>query len=421
MRYISDRWGGSRRVAMWELYNELLNCGGKDAAAAERWVAEMGKAMREYEISRHGKAHPVIVSTVSFVPEQRFFADSPGTDLMVGHFYGEAGQSGNPIDVAKAMHDGVLENLSTIRYSRPFLENERTLSSRYPDHVQKKMEHAAAWSQMASGAASPGASWFVFGEGMAYRNRDVVSGTHKAMRAILAATGLSTVNARPLKVPSSNPEVLPMVVSDGSSVLGWVLHDNPDDYDIENINAWRANKTAAHASVTAQAVGNWVRIVDKQDPSRSLDAHFDRLGRVISQRTGIPHAEAVERAKEALLTARKAAGFLRKFAAQKGREFVQQKVRESLTEITATLEEIERRQGTLKRAYRGHPKVTSDLTVEGLRAGVHRVVWYDDTTGSTIRVDSVRGPRAVLRTPPFSQHVAFTIVADRSEKVPAPR
>ncbi len=64
MQYVSDRWGNSSRIAMWELYNELLNCGGTNAPAAEAWVAEMGQALRNYEKNKYGKAHPIIVSTV---------------------------------------------------------------------------------------------------------------------------------------------------------------------------------------------------------------------------------------------------------------------------------------------------------------------------------------------------------------------
>ena len=420
MEYISDRWGGSRHVALWELYNELLNCGGTNAEAAARWVAEMGTALREHEIARYGKAHPVIVSTVSFVPEHRFFDDSPGTDLMVSHLYIDEGDSGNPVEVAKAVRDGVLRNLSTIDYSRPFLENERTLSRLYPDDVQKKMEHATAWALMTSGAASPGATWLLFGEGTPFRDKDVVSDTHKAMRAILATVRSSTFNFRPVSVPSSNPEVVPMALSDGSSVLGWVLHDNPDDYDIENINAWRTKKVTGEV-LAAQAIGNWVRIVDEKSPSPRLDAHFERLGAAISKRTGLPQAEAVQRAKEILRTPGKAAGFLRKIAAEKGREFVRERVKEGLVELAATLADIERRQGILKRTYRGHPKVKSDLTVEGLGGGTHHVVWYDDTTGSAIRVDSASGSKVVLRTPPFSEHIAFTLMDDPSGKSPTRR
>jgi len=411
MKYVSDRWGRSRRIAYWELYNELLNCGGTDAEAAQRWVAEMGQALRQHELSRYGKAHPVAVSTVSFVPKHRFFLDSPGTDLVVTHFYTAEGESGNPIVVAKAIRDGVLENLEAIDFSRPFLENERTLSRRYPDEVQRKLEHAAAWSLIASGAASPGATWVVLGEGMAFRDKAVVSDTHKAMRAILDTIDFSTFDSRPARVTSSNPEVLPMVLSGGSSVLGWVLHDNPDDYDIEHINAWRARKKATDKVLAAQAIGNWVRIVDEHGDSSRLDAHFDRIARVISQRTGLSHAEALERAKAALRSPQKAAPFLRKFAAEKGWETVREKVVENITGFVAALEETERRRGILERTYRGHPKVTSDLTVEGLGAGAHRVVWYDDETGATIRVDSVSGSRVVLKTPPFSEHIAFTLMA----------
>jgi len=408
LRYVSDRWGGSRRIAFWELYNELLNCGGTDAEAAGRWVAEMGTALRRHEISRYGKAHPVIVSPVSLVPTHRFFVDSPGTDLMVSHFYRDEGDSGNPIEVAKAMREGVLQNLSDVGYSRPFLENERTLSRRHPDAVQKKMEHAAAWALVASGAANPGASWFVLGGATPFRNKAIVSDTHKAMRRILDAAGFPAFASRPVKIPSSNPEVLPMAVSDGTSVLGWVLHDNPVDYDIDNIDAWRAGRTKDKVLI-AQAIGNWVRLVDKHGPSPELDAHFDKLGRSISRRTGLPRADAIRRAKESLRTPRKAAGFLRKAAAGREQGLVRRELGEALAGIAATLEELEARRGILKAAYRGHPAVTSELTVDGLRAGAHRVVWYDDATGAVIRVDSATGPTVVLKTPPFSEHIAFTI------------
>lgn len=409
MTYVSDRWGRSRRVAMWELYNELLNCGGTKPAAAGAWVEEMGGALREHERARYGKAHPVVVSTVSFVPVQRFFYDSQGTDLAVSHLYTDEADSGNPVEVAKAIHDGVRKNLAAVDYARPFIENERTLSRRYPDAVQAKMEHAAAWALVASGAASPGATWVVLGEATPFRDRGVVAPTHRAMRPILDTIPFASFDSRPVEIASSNPEVLPMAVSDGAGVLGWLLHDNADDYDIENIRAWRQNRGADEV-LASQAIGNWVRIVDEQGASRRLDAHFEKLAGVIALRTGLSRQEAMQRAKEILRTPRKAGRFLQRIAKQRGREFVMQKVRESLAEVTATLEDIERQQGILRRRYRGHPQVTSELTLTGLRAGRHRVVWYDDATGRVIREDAVDGPRPVLRTPPFSEHVAFTVL-----------
>ena len=398
LKWISDRWGGSRRVAVWELYNELLNCGGTDAEAAERWVAEMGSALREHELARYGKAHPVIVSPVEFVPKRRFFADGPGTDLMVTHLYVDAGDSGNPIEAAKAARAGVLSNLARIGYSRPFLENERTLSWIFPAAVQREMEHDVAWSLMASGAASPGATWVLFGEALPFREKGLVSGTHKAMREILRSIDFASFDSRPLDVRSSDPKVLPMAVSDGATVLGWVLHDNPDDYEIDNINAWRAGRTR-RPGTAVRAVGGWIRLVE--------------------ERTGVPRGGAIERAKRLLSSPGKGKGYIRRLAADEGKDAARRKVGEALKAVRSELEEIEARERVLERAYRGHPTVTSELTLDGLRAGAHRVVWYDDDTGGVIATETVSGAKVVLKTPPFAKHIAFTVADEAPAAKPS--
>lgn len=408
LRYISERWGGSRRIAMWELYNELLNCGGRDVEAAERWVAEMGSALREFDRKRYGKAHPVIVSTVSIVPEHRFFFDSPGTDLMVSHFYTDVNDSGNPVRIALEVQSAVHEDLATLRYSRPFLENERTLSRRYPVGVQKEVEHAAAWSMIASGAAGGGATWVRMGEYATFRTKEVVSDTHRAMRAVLSKVDFARFDSRPLEAPAGNREVVPMVLSDGSTVLGWLLHNNPNDYDIDNIRAWQQGRFDDRVA-GIQLLGRWIEIAGEAGYSSRLKPILDRVALAVSKATGLSQDEAARRIKEAFQRPGRAKRALARIARDKDPELVRQKAQQALRAVETELARLEQEKGVLKKLYRGHPVVSTSLTLSGLRNGRHRVTWYDDATGAKIREEVVTGSRVVLQSPPFRKHVAFVI------------
>lgn len=408
LQYVSKRWGGSNRIAIWELYNELLNCGGKDPAAAENWVADMGRALRGYDQANWGKSHPIIVSTVDIVPTNQFFFASPGTDVMASHFYTDVNDSANPVTVALKMQESVREDLRKVQYGRPYIENERTLSKNYPEVVQQEVEHAAAWALASSGAANAGATWVRMGENSTFRTENVVASTHKAMRAILNTIDFSRFDSRPIVVPSSNPEIVPMVVSDGTQVLGWLLHNNPDDYDIENIDHWLGNGSSDPV-ITAQTVGKWIHIVDKYGGSPAVDAYFDKIGAMIAEPLGLSPAEASQTAKDILATPGKAAKFLNKLAAQRGEESMKQVVRQAFDQILSELKGLEASQGILKKAYRGHPAVTAELTISGLRPGSHRVTWYDDLTGKEIRRDEITGETVVVSAPLFSKHIAFTI------------
>lgn len=413
MRYISDRWGHSRHIAMWELYNELLNCGGHDARAAERWTAEMGTALRDYEMAAYGKAHPVIVSTVDFVPKHRFFCDSPGTDLMVSHYYGRLGWTGNPVRAALDIHRGTLQNLKRIGFSRPFLENERTLAASFPVSIQREMEHAAAWALMASGAASPGCTWARMGAWGAFRTKDVVSDTHASMRRILDELDFAHFDSRPLGISSGNPEIVAMAVGDGGSALGWVLHRNPDDYDIDAIDAWRAGEIE-DPKVAFVVLLNWLRIVREHAPRETADAVADRLAGFLVDQLDLDRAKARE-AAQALLDGppglERARETLRQ-AGVRGRPH-QDALREALHTAHARLEAIEERLGILSAVYRGHPPVQTQLTFEGCCAGEHEVIWYDDSAGVKVHTERVRGPRFAVKTPAFRRHVAFVMRSPR--------
>ena len=408
MRYISDRWGHSRRIAMWELYNELLNCGGKDAEAAASWTAEMGKALRSYEKERYGKSHPVIVSTVDLVPDHEFFVTCPGTDIMVTHYYGDAHSSGNAVLSALDIHQGVTRNLRDVAYSRPYMENERTLSISFPKRTQKEMEHNAAWALMASGAANPGCTWVRMGVWNAFRTKDLVSDTHKAMSRIIDTIDFSSFDSRPMNVRSSNPEVKVMAVGDGATVLGWVLHNNPNDYDIENIHAWQSGRIS-QPKLIPMLVINWLRIVREGAPegiARDVESKFAQM---LSAQLGLTENEGHRFATQFLDEPVKFHSTVKEIARLKRRKPDLQKAREAILEVAKKLEAVEKEHGVLRKSYRNHPEVRSKLTINDMDPGEREVTWYDDNTGEVVRRELVSGKSFMIETPAFRKHIAFVI------------
>ncbi len=408
MRYISDRWGHSRRIAMWELYNELLNCGGTDAAAAAAWTAEMGTALRRYEMERYGKAHPVIVSTVDLVPKHRFFVDSPGTDLMVTHYYGDAHSSGNPVLAALDIHRGVLQNLKTLGYSRPFMENERTLSISFPQPVQREMEDAAAWALMASGASSPGCTWVRMGPWGAFRTRDVIRDTHRAMARVLGTIDFANFDSRPLDVRSSNAKVTAMAIGDQRTVFGWVLHNNPDDYDIQNIHAWQEGKIRQPRLAPLMLI-NWLRIVHQNAPPPMAAEIHDQLAQLLVASVGLSQAEGRQFAGQFLTEAGSFRRTLDEIGEKKRRKPDVEKLQQALMQMKTRLEAVEKEHGILRKAYGRHPEVTSRLTLKLPAGGERELIWYNTQTGAALGRQKVSGQTVTIDTPPFRKHVAFTM------------
>ncbi len=408
MRYISKRWGYSRRIVMWELFNELLNCGTHDADAAAAWVAEMGKALRSYDLQNYGKTRPIIVSTVDFKPKHEFFYKSPGTDIMVTHYYGEETATGNPVLVAREIAKGVTDNLAQIAYARPYMENERTLAMHGPAAIQKEVEHAAAWAMMVSGALGPGCTWVRTGPWGAFRTKDVVSDTHKAMAKIVGDFNFATFDSRPSPVLSSNADVEARAVGDGRRVLGWVQHNNPDDYDIEMIRAWCANKID-NPRQTPYFIATWLRLVRKRLPSQAADGITERLGRLLSTQFGLGPVEG-RRCADALLA--QPGGFkstFREVASRKRKKPNMEALKTGLLKIRSELEALEKDRQLLRKAYRGHPEVTSELRISGLTPGRHRITWYDDRTGDIVKSQTASGSEIRGTTPPFRRSIAFIV------------
>ncbi len=408
LEFISYRWGGSDRIAMWELYNELLNCGGSDPVAAEAWVEEMGQHLRSYELWLYGAAHPVVVSTVHLLPENDFFYESPGTDLMVTHYYRSYQQYlWNPVLLARDIHEVTVDNLSAIDFRTPFLENERTLGGALAPAFQKELEHAAAWSYLASGAAGTGATWVKIGEWALFREKDVVADTHAAMAPILEQIDFTRFNSRPLDVPSSDPELLPLVVSDGQQALGWVLHNNPDDYFIEMIQGWIANDGTVPL-LNAVVLPQWLRIADDQGAPIDVDDFIVEIRDLILLYADIPLAQAQQLAESALNDPYSLQGSLPPELADHTEELISELI-DIFGRLRSMLIAEEETSGTLAGAYRGHPEVATNLTLSGFDPGEHTIIWYDDTSGVELTRLTVDGTQFELASPTFRKHVAFVV------------
>ena len=407
LEFISNRWGGSDRIAMWELYNELLGCGGTDPVAAEAWVDEMGQHLRNHELATYGAAHPIIVSTNQLMPEHDFFYESPGTDLMVTHYYHAQQQHlTNPVLLAFDIHEVTIDNLNEIGFRTPFLENERTLAMSYSFEIQRELEHAAAWSFIASGAAGTGATWVRTGSWVAFREKDVVADTHAAMTPILAEIYFATFDSRPLDVVSSNPEIVAMVVADATQALGWVLHDNPDDYFIELIWGWIDNDGSVPL-LNGVVLGQWRRIAAEQGAPLDLDPFIEELRDLILQYTNLSPTEAEQLASQVIDNPSSATEAIPDLATHK--EELLPVLRDIFTRMRAALIAEEASSGTLTAAYGGHPEVVTELTLTGFHPGSHTVIWFDDTNGNEISRSTISGGELVIATPTFQRHLAFVV------------
>lgn len=405
LTYISDRWGHSRRIAMWELYNELLNCGGNDAKAAAAWVSEMGGHLRNHEQDRYGKAHPIVVSSDDIVPESDFFVDSPGTDVMVTHYYRPAGGSGNPAALAVDLHASVVENLKRVEYKRPFLENERTLSWRFPTAVQREMEHVAAWTYLTSGAAGAGATWLNIGAWQPFRDHSVVGPTHLSMRSILERIDFEQFRGRPAEVTSKNHEVLAFVVADRSAALGFVLHNNSVDYRIDNIRSWLAGEIR-DPRIAPLMMHDLLEVLATQGVKAPIAEYKKELVRMVLKHSRKSEPAARKLVDELFADPIGARERLGRVPVPKRRAIAKELAR-SVNGFRLELARSPEVRVALAKAYRKHPKVKTELAIGNLADAPLVVTWYDAATGAELSRGSVAGPTRIL-TPSFAKHVVFT-------------
>jgi len=405
---IVDTWGDSDRVFAWELWNEMLNCGGSDAAAAAAWVAEMGQHLRSREQTRFGRSHLVSVSTVDLAPKQAFFLDSPGTDFILTHVY----MYGlNPVTVAKAIRELVPQNLAKVGYKRPFMTNERTMGLFLPDELIFEREHSVAWALVASGAATAGAPWVRSGPYPPFRQKSIMRKTHLAVGEVMARLDLATVDyrARPGMVSASNKELSPFaLLNKQRGGMVWLQHDNPTDHDIDVIKAWFAGKVTSPAEVF-YPVQLFLKIYKDNNKAADLKAITDKVVALLVQCFKLSQADAKKLVD--LLLSNPSAGIrtlrllLAKYPAARP------VLVKELGDLLTSCGDFELKHGLLKKLYRGHPKVSGKLTLTGLDAKTaYLATWYDDTSGAALGKPTEHTGAMQLDTPKFSRHVVLTVL-----------
>jgi hypothetical protein len=204
---------------------------------------------------------------------------------------------------------------------------------------------------------------------------------------------------------TSAAEVVAMLVAGDHQALGWVVHDNPTDFDIENIDLWRQGSEEVPPASPA-IIGAWVNLVEADGIDPSLDPFVQRIADVFVAQFGIGQAQAVALADAFLHDA-----LTEEQARTLGNQasVLASDLAPILVDLRASLAALEQQHGTLRAAYRGHPEVTTTVTVTSLLSGSYRARYFDDATGELVAEELVSGPSPVLSVPPFRKHLAFVV------------
>ncbi|MBI5526193.1 MAG: cellulase family glycosylhydrolase [Deltaproteobacteria bacterium] len=427
LEYVADRWGSSPSIFTWELWNELTGCGGSGSDATDAaWVEEMGKFIRDYEISRYGKAHLVSVSATGYVPATpEAFWLNPGTDIAMHHYYhGVTTMIPRPVDVVlelrntlKWMHEDI------VGYRRPVMENERYVGGSWPESLTAEAEHNVAWTNLASGSAGSGATWAAFERFVpdtGDRGRSVFVGpTHVFMREFLKGVDLTLFDSRNYNdhVASSNAAVVPTAASDGKTMIAWLLHDNPADYRIDLINAVRGASSIerlAHLVAVIQGIRDWYIFMTQDGVQVDTDPYLSDAAALFVKYFGVDQATAEDMATQMV---QDPVGFFERYKGyiknlpKEQKEGMALELGALLDGIIADFEALESQHHTIERTYKGHPEVETTLEIDSLCYGGHAIKWIDDATGVELGTSAASGSKISVSTPPFRKHTAFLMVS----------
>ncbi|MBI5529440.1 MAG: cellulase family glycosylhydrolase [Deltaproteobacteria bacterium] len=428
LQYIVDRWGSSSNIFTWELWNELTGCGGSGSDQIDAdWVEEMGKFIRDYEISRYGKAHLVSVSATGYVPATpKAFWVNAGTDIAMHHYYhGVTTLIPRPVDVVlelrktlKWMHEEI------VGYRRPVMENERYVGGKWPESLTAEAEHNVAWTHLASGSSGAGATWAEFPRftpDTGDRGRGAfVADTHRVMREMLKTVDLTSFDSRNYndQVTSRTAGIVPTAASDGKRMIGWLLHDNPSDYRVDIVNSVRgasSGERLANQVVVIQGINYWYSFLVQEGIQVDTDPYLAETAALFVKYFGVDQAAAEDLALQMF---QDPSGFFGRYRDLLKNLPQQDKVNMAaglstlLDRIITDLEALESQHHALEKAYKGHPEVSTTLDFDALCEGGHVVKWIDDVTGNEIETISASGPQVTMATPPFRRHVAFMMTSE---------
>ena len=410
LRYISDRWGNSPNLFMYELYNEIEwpACGAGDANDSKNWVEEMGNYLRDYEKARYKKSHLIGASAGLFElkPEYKFFLSSTGTDVLQTHYYHSFEKFSNPVTGALQVKTTVTDLLKESNYQKPYLENERNPVNLYTtnENITYQNQQYFIWAYLASGAAGGGALW----TGVDTPTR--VAKTAKIINPFLGEIDFSNFNSKPFTVSSSNSQIVPFVVGDENTVVGWLMHNNPTDYYIESITWWKQHEKDLIKKPLAQLryLNLWRELMISNNAPVDDNMLTNEVSKII-QSIGINSKTADEISLKIVLNP---SGNLAGFRNQEDQNLdiaeVQDAFFEILNTMTAYYESLENQYHPLKDLYTGHPEVLTTISLD-LEAGEYSLQWYDSNNGGWLESSEISGGHVILNSPIFSRHVAFLI------------
>jgi mannan endo-1,4-beta-mannosidase len=250
IRFFLDRWGDSPAIFGYDLWNEIHPYWGGSPEEQSRWVTEMARFVKAYEMERWGKRHLLTVSHFGHTPEGGYvdlLLRHPELDFATTHVYDQAGGSvqnpNNTVDGALVMQEAVHYAYAHMTGVRPYTDTESgpihafmTGHRPLPEAVDAEYYHNMSWAHLATGGAGSGMRW-------PFRHPHTLTpGMHavqQGMARFLPALDWTRFSPRPLEAPQlqvipcaaddpadgSTLPVLPFGCGDGTQALVWLLRD----------------------------------------------------------------------------------------------------------------------------------------------------------------------------------------------------
>jgi hypothetical protein len=433
IKYIVDRWGSSPNIFTWELFNELDWWGGAFHKEKAAWVEEMGSFLRDYELKKYGKNHIISISSASYNPprgEQDYFFNSPGTDVAFTHYYIPEASIPDPYLNAlkiKELTQDILEN--RVKYQRVYMENER-LTNGYCSYA-KDTELAVTFAEIANGAAGSGLTWVHFGGYLPesrtkyniydeyridyFQKKDtsmrynLIKDTHKAINKITSKIDWANFNSRNIndKISVDNTSILPMAISDGSTVFGFMIKDDKESYYIDMIKDSLNYPDGCEGMVGGLLVGldGFLEYYRKENISVGATHLLDNVTAIILDHYNLNNSEARKHAEEICSNPH----YLKQL--YKNGLITASFGYDVLSLFSEYLNELENTNHVLDKYYKGYPEISTTLTISGLCEGEHKITWYDTDTGDEIISENVSGSTITVTTPVFRKHLAFIVTS----------
>jgi mannan endo-1,4-beta-mannosidase len=186
LAFAIDRWSGSGALFAWDLWNEMHPAySEEDVGHFDEVIADLAAFVRERELARFGRAHPLTVSAFGPMLSGGFWSRELGStapdrrathaiyrhealDFATVHTYahGTIDDPANTVDAAIVMGELTRASLAEIPEGRPFFDSEhgpihafkdrrKILSEPFDDEYFRHLQ----WAHLASGGAGGGMRW----------------------------------------------------------------------------------------------------------------------------------------------------------------------------------------------------------------------------------------------------------------------